>query len=66
MEKIQFLTILLTVTCFLGCVVSVTDKEFQVSVVHKNIIMLNVDCTNIFIIKSRIIPGRNLNTLTIK
>ena len=30
MAKIQFLTILLTVTCFLGGVVSVTDKEFEV------------------------------------
>ena len=28
--KIQFLTILLVVTCFLGGVVSVTDKEFEV------------------------------------
>ena len=33
MAKIQFLTILLAVTCFLGGVVSVTDKEFQVGVV---------------------------------
>ena len=31
MAKIQFLTILLAVTCFLGGVVSVTDKEFDVS-----------------------------------
>ena len=30
MVRIQFLTILLTVTCFLGGVVSVTDKEFEV------------------------------------
>ena len=30
MAKIQFLTILLTVTCFLGGVVSVTNKEFDV------------------------------------
>ena len=30
MAKIQFLTILLVVTCFLGSVVSVTDKEFEV------------------------------------
>ena len=30
MAKIQFLTILLVVTCFLGGVVSVTDKEFEV------------------------------------
>ena len=29
--KIQFLTIFLVVTCFLGGVVSVTDKEFAVS-----------------------------------
>ena len=34
MAKIQFLTILLTVTCFLGSVVSVTDKEFDVSTVR--------------------------------
>ena len=34
MAKIQFLTILLTVTCFLGGVVSVTDKVFEVSVVQ--------------------------------
>ena len=31
MAKIQFLTILLTVTCFLGGIVFVTDKEFEVS-----------------------------------
>ena len=31
MAKIQFLTILLVATCFLGGVVSVTDKEFEVS-----------------------------------
>ena len=30
MAKIQFLTILLTVTCFHGGVVSVTDKELTV------------------------------------
>ena len=30
MAKIEFLTILLTVTCFLGGVVSVTDKELEV------------------------------------
>ena len=30
MAKIQFLTILLTFTCFLGGVASVTDKEFEV------------------------------------
>ena len=34
MAKIQFLTILLVVTCFLGGVVSVTDKEFEVRTVH--------------------------------
>ena len=34
MVRLQFLTILLTVTCFLGVVVSITDKEFQVSNVH--------------------------------
>ena len=31
MEEIQSLTILLVVTCFLGGVVSVTDKEFKVN-----------------------------------
>ena len=30
MAKIQFLTILLVVTCFLGGVVSVTDNDFEV------------------------------------
>ena len=30
MAKIQFLTILLAATCFLGGVISVTDKEFEV------------------------------------
>ena len=30
MVKIQLLTILLTVTCFLGGVVSITDKELEV------------------------------------
>ena len=34
MAKIQFLTILLTVTCSLGSVVSVTDKEFEVNNEH--------------------------------
>ena len=34
MAKLQFLTILLTVTCFLGGVVSITDKEFEVSTVQ--------------------------------
>ena len=33
MAKILLLTILLTVTCFLGGVVSVTDKEFEVWIV---------------------------------
>ena len=32
MAKTYFLTILLTVTCFLGGVVSVTDKEFEVCI----------------------------------
>ena len=30
MAKIQFLTILLTVTCFLGSVICVTDKKFDI------------------------------------
>ena len=34
MVKIQFLTILLVVTWFLGSVVSVTDKEFEVCTVQ--------------------------------
>ena len=33
MTKIEFLTILLVVTCLLGGVVSVTDKEFEVGTV---------------------------------
>ena len=37
MAKIQFLTILLIVTCFLGGVVSVTDKEFEVSDVQVSV-----------------------------
>ena len=44
MAKIQFLTILLTVTCFLGGVVSVTDKELEVRDVfypNKKQIVLN-------------------------
>ena len=32
MAKIQFLTILLVVTCFVDSVVSVTDKEFEVCI----------------------------------
>ena len=32
MAETNFLTILLTVTCFLGGVVSVTDKEFEVCI----------------------------------
>ena len=46
MAKIEFLTILLTATCFLGCVVSVTDKEFEVSDVFMEILLR----TNIFVI----------------
>ena len=33
MAMIQFLTIMLVVTCFLGGVISVTDKEFEVHTV---------------------------------
>ena len=33
MAKIQFLIILLVVTCFVGGVVSVTDKEIEVNIV---------------------------------
>ena len=40
MAKIQFLTILLVVTCFLGGVLSVTDKEFEVCNVFYLILML--------------------------
>ena len=35
MAKIQFLTILLVVTCFLGGVVSVTDQQFEVGGAYK-------------------------------
>ena len=45
MVKIQFLTILLVVTRFLGGVVSVTDNEFEVRHVQNRIICLEV--TNI-------------------
>ena len=31
MAKIQFLTILLVVSCFLGSVLSITDKEYEVN-----------------------------------
>ena len=34
MAKIQFLTILVVVTCFLGGVVSATDKKFEVRTEH--------------------------------
>ena len=34
MVKIEFLTILLVVTCFLGGVVSLTDKELEVRTVQ--------------------------------
>ena len=40
MATIQFLTILLTVTCFLGGVVSVTDKEFEVCDEHMNVVRI--------------------------
>ena len=42
MAKIQFLTISLTVTCFLGDVISVTDKEFEVCTEHYRIIMFKM------------------------
>ena len=42
MVKIQFLTILLVVTCFLGDVVSVTDKELEVSTVHCSKVMFTI------------------------
>ena len=44
MAKIQFLTILLTVSCFLGGVVSVTDKDFKVCSEHLRVVMLKI-CT---------------------
>ena len=47
MAKIQFLTILLVVTCFLGGVVSVTDKEFKVSDVFMKILLREfIKCTS--------------------
>ena len=42
MAKIQFLTILLGVTCFLGSVVSATDKEIEVCSVHVRVVMLKM------------------------
>ena len=42
MARIQFLTILLTVTGFLGGVVSVTDKELEVCDVLKAIHVLKL------------------------
>ena len=42
MVKIQFLTILLVVTSFLGGVVSITDKEFQVSDVFMKILLRKI------------------------
>ena len=44
MAKVKFLTILLTVTCFLGGLVSVTDNEFEVrSVFYPNNKKNNLD-----------------------
>ena len=42
MVKIQFITILLVVTYFLGGVVSVTDKQFEVSDVYFSIQVLKL------------------------
>ena len=39
MAKIQFLTILLAVNCFLGGVVSVTDNDLEVCTAHEYNIM---------------------------
>ena len=49
MAKIQFLTILLTITCFPGGVVSVTDMEFEVCTEQNWIIMYKSSETNIAI-----------------
>ena len=47
MAKIQFLTILLLVTCFLGDVLSVTDSEFKVSNVFMKILLREfIKCTS--------------------
>ena len=47
MAKIQFLTILLVVTCFLGDVVSVTDKEIEVCNVHIPVVMMKMSINQI-------------------
>ena len=47
MAKIQFLTILLTVTCFLGSVVSVTHKEFEVCSEHVQVVTLKMSINQI-------------------
>ena len=47
MAKMQFLTILLTVTFFLGGVLSVTDKEFEVSSALSSNIYVHVSQTKV-------------------
>ena len=47
MAKIQLLTILLTVTCFLGGVVSVTDKEIEVHSEYVPVVMLKISVNQI-------------------
>ena len=53
MAKIQFLTILMVVTCFLGGVVSVTDKEFEVSNVQSLLFKPNAENSLQKVLKDR-------------
>ena len=47
MARMQFLTILLVVTCFLGGVVSATDKEFEVRSEYGPVVMLKMSVNQI-------------------
>ena len=42
MVKIRFLSILLVVTCFLGGVVSITDKQLELSIVFHTVNLLQI------------------------
>ena len=52
MAKIQFLTILLAVTCFLGGVVSLTDKELEVCDVFNTIPVLKLLNTMLHLVRA--------------
>ena len=56
MANIQFLTILLVVTCFLGGVVSVTDKEFEVCTVLYLNLAFNLITVTYFLIGAILSP----------